>query len=141
MNRFDQFAKHKLKAKYYIRYADDFVILSDNKNWLENQISKVKGFLKHELKLELHPDKVFIKTYFSGVDFLGLINFPEYRILRTKTKKRIIKKISKKHDLLQRGLLAEESYRQSLEPYLGILKHCNGYKVAGKLKQANNLSN
>lgn len=31
MHEFDQFAKHKLKAKHYIRYADDAVVLSRNK--------------------------------------------------------------------------------------------------------------
>lgn len=36
MNEFDQFVKHKLKAKYYIRYADDMVVISENRYWLEN---------------------------------------------------------------------------------------------------------
>jgi len=31
MNKFNQFVKHKLKINYYIRYADDFVILSEYK--------------------------------------------------------------------------------------------------------------
>ncbi|KKR70825.1 MAG: RNA-directed DNA polymerase (Reverse transcriptase) [Candidatus Nomurabacteria bacterium GW2011_GWB1_40_7] len=35
MNEFDQFMKHKIKAKYYIRYADDFVILFQDRKWLE----------------------------------------------------------------------------------------------------------
>lgn len=30
MNEFDQFVKRELKAKYYVRYTDDFVIASDN---------------------------------------------------------------------------------------------------------------
>ena len=58
MNEFDHFAKHRLKTKYYIRYADDFVILSDNKSWLENQTEPIKIFLSRRLKLELHPNKI-----------------------------------------------------------------------------------
>ena len=45
MNAFDQFVKHKLKVKYYIRYADDFVILSSTRKELENLILPVRIFL------------------------------------------------------------------------------------------------
>jgi RNA-directed DNA polymerase len=91
MNEFDQFMKHKLKVKYYIRYADDFVILSDNKKYLEKILININLFLNNELKLELHPNKVYIKTYSSGVDFLGWIHFIDHRVLRTSTKKRALK--------------------------------------------------
>jgi hypothetical protein len=53
MNEFDQFVKHKLKMKYYIRYADDFVILSENKKYLNNLILEIQRFLSDNLKLQL----------------------------------------------------------------------------------------
>jgi retron-type reverse transcriptase len=56
MNEFDQFVKHKLKTKYYIRYADDFVFISDDKEWLENLLPRVSAFLAERLKLSLHPE-------------------------------------------------------------------------------------
>jgi len=137
MNKFDQFAKHKLKARHYIRYADDFVILSDNKMWLEKQIKPIKNFLYEKFKLELHPDKIFIKTVFSGVDFLGLVNFSDYRVLRTKTKRRMLRKINKKYEYLQKRLIHKESFNQSLQSYFGILKHCAGHKIKLKLRNLN----
>jgi retron-type reverse transcriptase len=129
MNEFDQFVKHKMKARRYIRYADDFVIFSENRKWLENQIAVIRKFLYDKLKLELHPDKIFIKTIFSGIDFLGLVNFSDYRILRTKTKRRMIKKIIIKWRKLAEELITRESFNQTLQSYLGILKYCRGYKV------------
>lgn len=75
LNEFDQFVKHTLKVRYYIRYADDFVILSPDKKYLENIIPAIAEFLQNTLKLTLHPDKIFIKTLYSGVDFLGWVNF------------------------------------------------------------------
>lgn len=117
MNEFDQFIKHKLKAKYYIRYADDFVIFSRDKERLYEQIDIISDFLKSELRLKLHPDKVFIKTINSGVDFLGWVNFSDYRVLRTVTKKRMMKKI-KNHP-------ADDS----VNSYLGLLKHGNAKKL------------
>jgi len=137
MNKFDQFVKHKLKAKYYIRYADDFVVLSEDKKWLEDKIPEMGVFLRKKLKLELHPDKVSLKTFSSGVDFLGVVNFSDYRILRTKTKKRILKKIEHKKADLEAGTITKKVFNQSLQSYLGVLKHCEGYKIARRIKQAN----
>lgn len=135
MNKFDQFVKHKLKAKYYIRYADDFVVFADNKKWLAEQIELMQEFLHQELKLEMHPDKIFIKTLASGMDFLGLVNFPDYRILRTKTRRRMFKKIENKYNDWQGGSMPEESFNQGLQSYLGMLKHCNGYGIVREISK------
>ena len=117
MNEFDQFMKHCVKVKYYIRYADDFVIMSDNKNWLGLQILEIRDFLWRRLKLELHSGKVFIRTTHSGVDFLGWIHFPDHRVLRTTTKRRMIKRIK------------ENPKEETVSSYLGLLKHGNTCKI------------
>jgi len=115
MNKFDQFVKHKLKAKYYIRYADDFVFFSKDKQRLEGILSFIKNFLFSELKLELHPDKLFIKTLASGVDFFGWVNFPTHHVLRTTTRRRMIKNF------------IYHSSKESLNSYLGLLRHGDTY--------------
>jgi len=124
MNEFDQFVKHRLKAKCYIRYADDFVIISSNRKELENFIPPIRNFFSEKLKLELHPQKVFIKTLTSGVDFLGWVNFPDHRILRTTTKRRMIKRIK------------ERPVAETLNSYLGLLSHGNTYKLREKITNA-----
>jgi len=63
MNEFDQFIKHRLKLRYYIRYADDFVIMHHDKNVLMEVLPKVQSFLDEQLKLSLHPDKVFLYDF------------------------------------------------------------------------------
>jgi RNA-directed DNA polymerase len=122
MNEFDQFVKHKLKVKYYIRYADDFVVLNTDKNYLENLILEFDCFLKNELKLSLQPNKVFIKTIASGVDFLGWVHFPKHRVLRTTTKRRMIKNLSGTNNIA------------SKTSYLGMLSHGNEYKLSEKIR-------
>lgn len=134
MNEFDYFMKCGLKTRYYIRYADDFVIFSNNKDYLEKLIANIAEFLETKLRLFLHPDKVFIKTLTSGVDFLGCVNFSHHRVLRTKTKKRILKKILKNKEDFKLGLISKEFFNQSLNSYLGVLKHCSGYKIEKKIK-------
>ena len=117
MNEFDQFVKRELKVKYYIRYADDFVVLSQEKEYLENVLVQMKEFLENKLKLKMHPNKVFIKTIFSGVDFLGWVQFPHHRVLRTVTKRRMLKK------------LEENPKEESRQSYLGMLRHGNAQKI------------
>ncbi|PWB38658.1 MAG: hypothetical protein C3F02_03015 [Parcubacteria group bacterium] len=122
MNTFDQFVKHKLKAKYYIRYADDFVILSKDKKWLENILGVIKHFLNNDLRLQLHPDKVFIKTLYSGIDFLGWVHFTDHRVLRTTSKKRMLTRLKLKN--------YNEFTKQS---YLGLFGYGNTMKLKGLL--------
>jgi len=125
LNELDQFVKHKLKIRYYIRYADDFVILSEDKNYLENLISIIRNFLQKELKLNLHPDKVFIKTLSSGLDFLGWVNFFDHRVLRNKTKRRVLWSVKSNPNT------------ETLNSYLGLLKHGNTQKIAKNLFEEN----
>ena len=117
MNEFDQFVKHKLKAKYYIRYADDFIVLSQDKAWLEELLPKMGDFLGEITKLNLHPDKVSIKTITSGVDFLGWVHFSDHKVLRTTTKRRMFKRIKKNYA------------PEVVNSYLGLLKHGNTHKI------------
>ena len=123
MNKFDQFVKHKLKIKYYVRYADDFVLLSQNKSELERVLGYIKVFLCYELKLELHPNKVSIQTFAAGVDFLGWVHFPNHRVLRTVTKRRMLTRV--------RGLEKDNPTKQS---YLGMLKWGNSQKLKNIVK-------
>jgi retron-type reverse transcriptase len=121
MNEFDQFVKHKLKAKYYIRYADDFAFMSYNRDVLVEFLPPICAFLKDRLKLEMHPRKVSISTIASGIDFLGWVHFPEHRVLRPTTRKRMIR------------TLQEDKRPEVLNSYLGLLSHGNTTKLREKL--------
>lgn len=129
MNEFDQFVKHKLKAKYYIRCADDFVFLHNDKDILLELLPKVGDFLEERLKLTLHPDKVFIKTLDSGVDFLGWVHFPDHRVLRTATKRRMFKKLAENAKPACAGM------EETAQSYLGMLRHGNAFKLQEKVVQ------
>ena len=122
MNEFDQFAKHKLKAKYYVRYADDFVFLSDDKKHLESLIPRISEFLESRLALSLHHDKLLIKTLASGVDFLGWVQFPDHRVLRTTTKRKMLREVRNKSDK-----------PETMQSYLGLLSHGNAKKLQSRI--------
>jgi RNA-directed DNA polymerase len=122
MNEFDQFVKQKLKVKFYIRYADDFVFLSQNREYLISLFPKIREFLLSELKLALHSDKMKIQTIASGVDFLGWVHFSDHRVLRNITKRRMFS-----------NLLKEEVKQESIQSYLGLLSHGNTNKIKEKI--------
>jgi hypothetical protein len=117
MHEFDMFIKQELRIKYYIRYADDFAIFSDNKRYLEELLPKMEKFLNERLKLKLHENKVYIKTYASGVDFLGWSHFPYHRQIRTATKRKIVRKL--------KGYPKPET----INSYRGLLGHGDTYKL------------
>jgi len=119
LNELDKFIKHKLKIKHYIRYTDDFVVLSINKDYSLNFIRPINDFLNNKLNLFLHPDKIIIRKYKQGIDFLGYVTLPHYRVLRTKTKKRMFRRINNKN----------------IQSYLGVLKHCCGHKLELKIEK------
>lgn len=120
LNECDQFIKQKLKVRYYIWYSDGFVILHKNKMYLESLIPKMSEYLQTNLKLFLHPKKVFIKTFSSGVDFLGWVHFPYHRVLRIATKWRMIRKLKQN--------LSHETQMS----FAGLLSHGNTYKLEKK---------
>jgi hypothetical protein len=124
MNELDQFIKRKLKIKYYIRYADDFVIFHEDRNYLENLIPQIAEFLETELKLLLHPGKVFIQTIASGVDFLGWTHFPHQRTLRTATKWRMFRRLER------------EFKPAMMASYSGLLSHGDTHKILVKMKSS-----
>ena len=133
LNELDQYIKHQLKVKHYLRYCDDFIILDLEPNYLLELAFKMGEFLEEYLCLNLHPNKVILRKHRQGIDFLGYVVLPHHRIIRTKTKRRTIRKIIERRDLLDSGLTSEESFRQSLNSYLGMLRHCNGYELENEI--------
>jgi len=134
LNEFDQFIKQNLRIKNYIRYTDDFVIISTDRNYLEILVPQIRAFLSDELRLELHPKKVSIRKFSQGVDFLGYITLPYHRVLRTKTKKRIFKKFKRRVFEYRTGIITEQTLNQSLQSYLGALSHANAHTLSDELK-------
>ena len=125
LNQFDHFVKEELRVKYYIRYTDDFVLLHDNPTVLASLLPVIRAFLRDRLALELHPRKVSIRKLSQGIDFLGYVTLPHYRVLRTRTKTRISAYLEKR----------DKDDFAGVESYLGLLSHCNGYRLAKSMRE------
>jgi len=93
------------------------VIFSESREYVENLIPKVQEFLKVRIILTLHPDKIYLKTLSSGVDFLGWVHFFDHKVLRTSTKRRMLQKLKDKQS------------SETLNSYFGLLRHGNTWKI------------
>jgi RNA-directed DNA polymerase len=128
LNELDYFIKHKLKAKYYIRYVDDFVILNSSKEKLQIWGGAIDDFLKQKLKIELHTQKTNIIPLSIGVDFVGFRNYYYFRLLR----KRNIKNMLRKVDLWRGGGTNHLEIIESLQGWNAYAMWGNTFKLRAK---------
>lgn len=82
LNPLDQYVKHQLKIRGYLRYVDDIIILGHEPKILLEQMRQINQFLNDHLHLHLHPDKTVLQRVDQGANFLGFIVFPHYRYVR-----------------------------------------------------------
>lgn len=133
LNDFDWFVKTKLKAKYYIRYVDDFVIFETDKKSLEFYKDEINIFLKSKLNIQLHPDKSKILRFGNSINFLGFRIFFYDKLL----KKSNIRKMKKKLMKLVQGCKSHEvnydTIYDFLEGWIAYAKNANTYKLRNKI--------
>lgn len=134
LNEFDQFIKHDLKIKNFVRYTDDFVIVASDPAFLQSLIPPIQSFLIERLQLALHPRKVTIRKYHQGIDFLGYVLLPHHRLLRAKTKRRMFRKLHERIKQHKAGKTTVESTEQSLHSYAGVLSHANAHRLSEDLQ-------
>ena len=142
MNSFDHFIKHDLGIRYYGRYVDDFVIVHQDKTYLKSLLPQIRFYLATQLKLTLHPNKIYLQHYSKGVQFLGVVIKPRRLLIAKRTQGNFYAAI-KKHNLVvitQKPNKKEQTaFLSCMNSYLGIMKHYKTHKLRKSLL-LNNLS-
>ncbi len=128
LNILDQFVKHELGIKYYIRYMDDFVILGEDPEELKRILARIEEFINTRLKLQLNPKTMIIYTK-NGVDFVGYRHWATMKLLR-KAATRRLKQLLKN---FEEGTITEEYFDRSLASRLGHMEHADTYQLRQKL--------
>ena len=136
LNGFDHYCKSKLGLRYYGRYVDDFFVVHNDKEYLKSLIPLFQGYLNKELGLTLHPNKIRLTHYSKGIRFVGAI--VKGRVILTG--KRAVKGMRKvigeynykvsKHPLSEDE---EEHFLQSLNSYLGLMRHHSSLTLRKKV--------
>ena len=81
----DQFVKHRLRCRHYIRYVDDFILLHESPQWLNNAKAEIEALLAERLKLRLNPTKTILQPIDRGIDFVGQVIKPWHTTIRRRT--------------------------------------------------------
>jgi RNA-directed DNA polymerase len=112
MNQFDQYVKHRIGAKHYIRYVDDFILLHESPQWLNAALAEINDYLPTQLHVNLNPKKTILQPIDRGVDFVGHVIKPYCRSTRRRTVKEAISVINDVRD---------ESLFEVANSYFGLI--------------------
>ncbi len=127
----DQYVKHGLRCKHYIRYVDDFVLLHESAQWLNEAKSAIEALLAEKLAARLNPSKTILQPIARGIDFVGQVIKPWRRTLRRRTYNDAISRL---------GTLPAEDLFETGNSYFGLLRqtthgHHDRARLANVLRQ------
>jgi len=132
LNGFDHFVKQSLKAERYVRYMDDFIILSGSKDDLHHYENAMQGYLRDKLNLVLPDSKTCIEPVSKGATFLGYRIFPSYRLLRRRNKIKFRRKLRKQKKALERGEITFSELKASIDSWKGHAQHASTRNLRSK---------
>lgn len=132
MNELDQFVKHRLQCKGYVRYMDDFLLFADDKKTLHVWKTQIIHFLQ-ALRLTLHQTRAQPKPVTQGIPFLGFTVYPTHR--RLKRSKGIFYRRRLKSLVIsyRAGRISRQQGRSSVMAWLGHVRHGDTYRLRKKL--------
>ena len=129
LNELDYFVKHNLKAKYYIRYVDDFVILHESHEQLQKWKLEINNFLETSLNLELHKGKSKISNLDNGISFLGFRIFFYHKLVRKSNLRKFERKFRELRKLYEKGRINREKVVEFLEGWLNYVSYGDTFKL------------
>ena len=121
LSYFDHWIKEEKRVKHYYRYADDIVVLAENKPYLHGLLAEISGYLTSRLKLQVKGNYQVFPVVARGIDFVGYVFYHQHTLLRKSIKKHLCQCVAK---LNKRDIPVKE-YRQRICSWLGWAKHCN----------------
>jgi retron-type reverse transcriptase len=133
LNELDYFIKQNLKAEYYIRYVDDFVILHKSKEMLEYYKEEISQFLENSLSISLHPDKSSVFPLYRGVNFLGLKVFPHHKAIQKKNIRKFRNKLEILCTFYDAGEISYDEVYNSLEGWNAYAANANCFSLKKRL--------
>lgn len=113
LNSLDQYVKHRIGARHYIRYVDDMVLLHESPEWLNAAAANIGAFVSSSLAQALNPSKTILQPIDRGVDFVGQVIKPWRRKLRRRTYENSLARLYEREG---------EDFFNSANSYLGLLR-------------------
>jgi retron-type reverse transcriptase len=118
---FDHWIKQEREVKYYFRYADDIVILMNNKPALHQILSDIRIYFTENLKLVIKDNYQVFPIDARGIDFVGYVFYHTHTKLRKSIKQNFAR------------MIAKHPNKASIASYNGWASHCNSKHLLKKL--------
>lgn len=142
MDALDQYVKHHIKARHYIRYVDDMILLHESPEWLNNAAKEIGTFVTDRLGMKLNPRKTILQPIERGVDFVGQIIKPWRRVLRRITYENALARLEERNgeDLFSSansyfGLLRQSDHSHHARVRLARIALRKGHCVDGRFRK------
>jgi hypothetical protein len=147
LNALDQFVKHELRCRWYLRYCDDFCLLARSPEELQFHKARIEEFAKMHLDLRLNPTRERLQPVSDGVDFLGYIVRPFHLLVRRRVVGHLREALARSERLLVGRHARATEYRfdapaldalqASLASYLGHLRRASCRRLVAAIRGAN----
>jgi len=134
LNELDQYVKHELKMRCYIRYMDDMLIFDDDKTKLKSILTDIKYYINTHLNINVN-NKTGILPIDSGVEFLGYMNYRTHRRIKSQKRKRLLRYIRKLDNEYRSGDIDFENYKQRIQSIIGHLSRGSNYELIDRVKK------
>ena len=135
LDKLDQYVKHKLKVRYYIRYVDDFIIFDNSKQKLESLMININHFLIKYLEIELHSAKSKVIPINNGIQFLGYRIFPNHKLLKKPNLRKFYCRLFEQINLYKNNLLNFDKIYNSYLGWQGYAQQANTYFLRKDISQ------
>lgn len=138
LNSLDHFVKRQLKVRYYYRYVDDLVLLSESPQKLFTWRAQIERFLQTELKLKLHKKKDRYGSVYQGIDFVGYVTKPSYILCRRRVVNNLKTKLYIFNQRHKNGLATKkeiERITKTINSYFGHLAQADCYRLRKNIYQ------
>jgi len=147
LDALDQFVKHELKARFYVRYCDDLVLVSESREELERWEREIAVFLSERLRLQLNERRK-LRPVTDGIDFLGYVVRPDYLLVRRRVVAELRRRLEKTEKILRESGMAAyadghkvyvwpfEVIRETLQwlqSYLGHFRRASAFRLVSAL--------
>lgn len=132
LNELDQYCKRTLSIKYYVRYMDDIIILSDDKKNLHEYKELIQTYLEEKLKLKLNK-KTAIRPISLGIEFVGYRLWSTHVEIRKSTSLKMKRRLKYVKNQYDKNQISFSKVNSTVQSYMGIMKHCNSHSMQVKI--------
>ena len=128
LDRLDQFVKHELRQRFYLRYVDDLLLLDRDRDRLVACGEHIGAFLRRELNLELNPNARVLAPTTNGIDALGYVIHRNHRLLRRRTVRRFEQRLRQTRASIVHPMADSNAIHPNTQDGDQLLARCMSYR-------------